>query len=244
MIFISRDLSRRWAGIRLVVGGLLVSAGATMAAAPPDDGAVSADALRQHTFFLGDDVQRGRAPGTPGADAAARYIAGELTRAGLSPLGGDGEWFQDVPLHGTMPGEGTELVITSDCGEGRWRLGEDYLLSTGGVQTRIPRDVPLVFAGYGIVAPEFDYNDYRGLDVGGKVVVVLEGEPESDDPEYFAGDVPQGSDAEVDESVQHRVRIRALAPRRLPLQGLKARRRFGGRNHVAGVRHGTDEIAR
>jgi hypothetical protein len=58
------------------------------------------------------------------------------------------------------------------------------------VQTLIPRDVPLVFAGYGIVAPEFDYNDYQDLDVAGKVVVVLSGEPDSSDPDYFAGARP------------------------------------------------------
>ena len=171
----SRALSTRRRATRLAVA-VLVGGGPTTAAAPDGGSAVSAEALRRHTFFLGDDAQQGRAPGTPGADAAARYIAGELRRAGLSPLGRHGEWFQDVPLHGTMPGEGTELLITSDCGEGRWRLGEDYLLSTGGVQTRIPRDVPLVFAGYGIVAPEFDYNDYADLDVAGKIVVYLDGE--------------------------------------------------------------------
>lgn len=170
-----------------MVAVLLVSAGATMAAAPTGNGAVSADALREHTFFLGSDAQQGRAPGTPGAVAAARYVAGELERAGLSPLRRDGVWFQDVPLHGTMPVEGSELVVTSRCHSGPLRLGEDYLLFTGGVQTLIPRDVPLLFAGYGIVAPEFDYNDYQDLNVEGMVVVVLDGEPESDDPKYFAG---------------------------------------------------------
>jgi hypothetical protein len=151
---------------------------------------VSVEALRRHTFFLGDDGLKGRGPGSAGAQAAARYIAGELRRAGLRPLGRGGSWFQDVPLHGTSPLEGTELVLSSQCSSDPLRPGEDYLLFTGGVQTLIPRDVPLVFAGYGIVAPEFDYNDYQGLDVGGKVVVVLEGEPESDDPEYFAGAQP------------------------------------------------------
>jgi hypothetical protein len=168
-----------------VVLGLAVAAAA---AAPPVD--VSANALRQHTFFLGDDGLRGRAPGSPGALAAARYIAAQLERAGLTPLGRDGAWLQDVPLHGTIPMDGTELVISSENTSHSLRLGEDYLLFTGGVQTLIPRDVPLVFAGYGIVAPEFDYNDYQDLDVGGKVVVVLAGEPDSTDPDYFAGPLP------------------------------------------------------
>jgi hypothetical protein len=165
-------------------------ASAATLAAPPRDGAVSAEALRQDTAFLGDDARKGRFSGSPGAESAARYIAGELERAGLRPLGPDGAWFQDVPLHGTTPLAGTELVVSSPCGEDALRLGEDYLLFTGGVQTLIPRDVPVVFVGYGIVAPEFDYNDYQGLDVAGKVVVVLTGEPDSEDPEYFWGPRP------------------------------------------------------
>jgi hypothetical protein len=142
-------------------------------------------------LFLGDDAQGGRFPGTPGAAAAARYIAGELEQSGLRPLGRNGGWLQDVPLHGTSPVEDdTELVVATEYGSERLRLGGDYLLFTGGLQTLIPRDVPLVFAGYGIVAPEFDYNDYQGLDVAGKVVVVLTGEPDSNDPGYFAGRRP------------------------------------------------------
>jgi hypothetical protein len=122
---------------------------------------------------------------------ASRYIAGELERAGLRPLGPAGRWLQDVPLHGTSPVAGdTELVVVSECGSEPLGLGDDYLLFTGGVQTLIPRNVPLVFAGYGIVAPEFDYNDYQDLDVAGKVVVLLSGEPESSDPDYFAGPRP------------------------------------------------------
>jgi hypothetical protein len=152
--------------------------------------AVSAEAIRRHTSFLGADGLEGRAPGTPGAVAAARYIASEMERAGLRGLGRGEGWLQDVPLHGTIPTEGTELVVASDCGSAALNLGRDYVLFTGGVQTLIPRDVPLVFAGYGIVAPEFDYNDYQGLDVAGKVVVVLSGEPDSADPAYFAGPLP------------------------------------------------------
>ena len=186
----ARAQSRGREALRLLLAAALAWGGAGTAAEPPGGGVVSAEALRRHTFFLGDDALEGRAPGTPGAGKAARYIAGELERAGLEPLGRDGTWLQDVPLHGTLPVEGTELVISSECGSAPLRLGEDYLLLSGGVQTLIPRDVPLVFGGYGIVAPEFDYNDYQDLDVEGKVVVVLAGEPGSDDPEYFSGSQP------------------------------------------------------
>ncbi len=185
MTFISRPPEKN---PRLAIAILGLTA--VIAAAAPSGDSVSGDAIRRHTFFLGDDAREGRSPGSPGAQQAARYIAEELERAGLEPLGRDGAWFQDVPLHGTIPVDDTELVLSSGSESSPLILGKDYLLFTGGVQTLIPRDVPLVFAGYGIVAPEFDYNDYQGLDVTGKVVVVLAGEPESSDPGYFAGAAP------------------------------------------------------
>jgi len=67
-------------------------------------------------------------------------------------------------------------------------LNEDYLMYTSGEQTFIPNPVPLVFVGYGIIAPEFDYNDYQLIDVEGKIVVMLSGEPESNEANYFMGE--------------------------------------------------------
>ena len=85
-------------------------------------------------------------------------------------------------------------------------LGSDYLLYSTGSQTWIPRPAPMVFVGYGIVAPEFDHNDYADVDVRGKVVVFLGGEPpSSEDPEFFAGEEPS-----VYSSVETKARI-ALA---------------------------------
>jgi len=164
----------------------------TAFAPPRDDPSLvpSAERIRRHTDFLGADALEGRAAGSPGAERAAAYIAGEVERAGLRPLGRDGSFFQPVPLHGTFPEATNELFVVSDCGSGPLRLGEDFLLYSGGVQALIPKAVPLVFAGYGVVAPEFGHDDYAGLDVDGKVVVALSGEPLSDDPERFAGAQP------------------------------------------------------
>jgi Zn-dependent M28 family amino/carboxypeptidase len=87
-----------------------------------------------------------------------------------------------------MPSSRLELW---SLGEARTlELGADYLLRSAGSQTLIPRRVPVIFVGHGIVAPEFDYNDYQDLDVRGKVVVYLAGEPRSDDPDFFNGDEP------------------------------------------------------
>ena len=69
-------------------------------------------------------------------------------------------------------------------------LKKDYMLYKSGQQTFIPVPLQIVFVGYGIVAPEFDYNDYQEVDVEGKIVLFLDGEPESDDPAFFGGEVP------------------------------------------------------
>jgi len=152
--------------------------------------AVSEEAIRRHTVALGSDAMEGRAPGTPGGLRAADYIAGELERLGVCPLGDEGSYFQQVPLHSNTPLPASRLVLTS-LGEPReLALWSDYVLVSTGAQTWLPRSAPMVFVGYGIVAPEFDANDYADVDVKGKVVVYLAGEPASDDPGYFMGPEP------------------------------------------------------
>jgi hypothetical protein len=175
-----------WAALAVLLGVAAV----TGSDAPQARVEVSLDAIRRHTFYLGDDALEGRAAGSAGGESSARYIAASLAQAGLLPLRTDGSFFQPVPLHGTQLEAGSELFLVSECGSGPLKHGDDYLLYTGGLGTLIPQAVPLVFAGYGIVAPEFDYNDYQDLDVAGKVVVVLSGEPDSNDPRHFAGRQP------------------------------------------------------
>lgn len=151
---------------------------------------VDAEMIRRHAVVLGGDALEGRAPGSRGGELAAAYIAAELERYGVEPLGADGGFLQDVPLVGSVPLPTSRLALTS-LGERRLlRLGDDYLLHTTGAQTWLPRPTPMVFVGYGIVAPEFDHNDYADVDVRGKVVVYLAGEPASDDDEFFAGEEP------------------------------------------------------
>ena len=84
----------------------------------------------------------------------------------------------------------SRLVLERFGEERTLALGTDYVLLTSGDQTLIPRPVPVVFVGYGIVAPELDHDDYADVDVAGKVVVFLDGEPSSSEPDYFAGDQP------------------------------------------------------
>jgi Zn-dependent M28 family amino/carboxypeptidase len=171
--------------VGLVFAGLLHATGRRAVVAAASE--VSVEQIRRHTVVLGSDALEGRAPGTAGGRRAAAYIEDELRRLGVRPWGDEGGFLQHVPLHAVTPLDDSRLVLTS-LGEAReLALGSDYLLLTTGAQTWLPRPVPMVFVGYGIVAPEFDYNDYADVDVRGKVVAFLDGEPRSADPEYFAG---------------------------------------------------------
>ena len=129
--------------------------------------------------FLGADAVEGRAAGSEGGEKAARYLAGELERLGLVPLG-EGGFYQPVPLHASRPEPSNQLFLVAECGSGPLRPEEEYLIEAGGSATLLPQPTNVVFAGHGIVAPEFDYNDYQDIDVSGKVVAVLSGEPPSD----------------------------------------------------------------
>jgi len=207
-VFYHVDMTSRFPPREISAGLLLFAAlgGVAFAGSPEMWDAVaegvSSEAIRRHTVVLGGDALEGRAPGSRGGRMAAAYIAAELEKLGVEPLGEDGSYYQQVPLVGSTPLPESRLTI-SGLGEPRaLTLGRDYLLHTTGAQTWLPRPTPLVFVGYGIVAPEFDYNDYADVDVRGKAVVFLAGEPASDDPDYFAGGEPTAYSA-----VESKVRI-------------------------------------
>jgi hypothetical protein len=151
---------------------------------------ISSDTLRRHIEALGSDVMEGRGTGTPGGERAARYIEEQLRAYGLRPASRDGSYRQEMPLHGSYALPESRLEISTTHSATELQLWSDYLLFNSGAQTFIPLPLPLVFVGYGIVAPEYDYNDYRDLSVENAVVVFLSGEPPSDDEAYFQGPRP------------------------------------------------------
>jgi hypothetical protein len=150
----------------------------------------SKEMLQRHLQFLGSDLFEGRGTGAMGGNLAARYLALEFDKLKLLPAGNSLNYYQYVPMHGSISLPQSKLVISGEQDTTILSINTDYLLYKGGEQTFIPAPVQLVFAGYGIVAPEYDYNDYQSVDVEGKIVVVLEGEPNSDDPGYFEGERP------------------------------------------------------
>jgi hypothetical protein len=146
--------------------------------------------LKKHIDILGSDLFEGRGTGTKGGELAANYISSIYQSIDLIPIGRDSTYFQEIPLHGASSLKASELILYKDLDSIRLELGKDYLLQNSGEQTIIPAKTEMIFLGHGIVAPEYDHNDYLNNDVSGKIVVLLNGEPESSDPEYFEADEP------------------------------------------------------
>ena len=148
---------------------------------------VSVDQIKRHLYVLAADSLEGRGTGTDGSKMAADYIASELERFGLQKAPGQDSWFQSVPLHGSFPLAESEMKLINEDGEIQLELWRDYILFNTGSQTFIPNPLEMVFVGYGISAPEYDYDDYRNLNVVNKIVVYFSGEPFSDNPSFFEG---------------------------------------------------------
>jgi hypothetical protein len=151
---------------------------------------IVSESIKGHTEILASDDFEGRGTGTTGGNLAAKYIASEFAKYGLKHVGYNNSFYQNIPMHGSYPLKTSELKIYNGEKERILELGKDYLLYKSGQQTFTPSPLPIVFVGYGIVAPEFDYNDYQSVDVEGKIVLFLDGEPASDNPDFFYGEAP------------------------------------------------------
>jgi len=148
---------------------------------------VDSSHIKRHVWSLGSDAFEGRGTGTRGESAAAEYISTYLADLGIIPMGDDKSFYQKIPMHGSRPQKSSQFLLSRSNSDTTLRFGQDYLLYKTGAETYIPNLTPLEFVGYGIIAPEYDYNDYQTVDVEGKIVVFLSGEPYSEDPEFFEG---------------------------------------------------------
>jgi Zn-dependent M28 family amino/carboxypeptidase len=147
---------------------------------------IDARRIAEHVRFLADDLLEGRGPGTRGGDIAAKYIAAQFALEGLKPAGDNGGYLQRVDFVGvkTLPGTSASLQPTHGSGIDL-RLAEDYVTGNQTQTESVDVDAPIVFVGYGIEAPEYQWNDFKGVDVRGKVVLVMVNEPPSKDPKFF-----------------------------------------------------------
>jgi Zn-dependent M28 family amino/carboxypeptidase len=146
------------------------------------------DNIEAHVRFLSHDLLEGRGTGQRGGDIAAEYIATQFALYGLKPAGDNGYYLQKVPMVGITPGADTRFSLVPSHGP---KLDlkplDDYVAYDQTQQPESNIDAEIVYVGYGIEAPEYNWDDYKGVDVKGKVLLMLVNEPPSDDPKFFAG---------------------------------------------------------
>ncbi|NBB30026.1 M28 family peptidase [Cellulophaga sp. BC115SP] len=137
---------------------------------------INPNAIKATMTFLADDLVEGRQPGTRGFSVASKFVETQMMRIGLKPAMPDGGYLQPVPL---KKGIVSEKLTTMKLGEETLTYGQEFIASPYMPQSESSVSAPLVFVGYGISAPEMQYDDYKGIDVKGKIVVFFNAAPES-----------------------------------------------------------------
>jgi TonB family protein len=148
-----------------------------------------AQKIRASVKYLSSNELEGRGTGQPGGDRAADWIADQFKKYGLKPAGENGTYFQSVPMVGvkTLPASTFELLI-SDYNSESLKLADDIVTDNQTQTESADVDAPIVFVGYGITAPEYQWDDYKGYDLKGKVALLFVNEPISTDPKFFKAD--------------------------------------------------------
>lgn len=173
----------------LVIPSLHAQLNLTLPPAAQDEAKIiDAERLRQHVRTLASDAFEGRAPGQPGGEKAAQYIADAFKSAGLEPAGDKGTYFQKVPMVGVKTDPKSTFMLVPEKGAPiNLTFGADYVTNNQTATPLADVNAPIVFVGHGIVAPEYQWDDYKNVDVKGKVALVIVNEPTSDDPDFFKG---------------------------------------------------------
>lgn len=143
------------------------------------------DAYLAHVKFLASDELAGRQPGTEGIERAAEYIVKRFAAAGLEPAGEDGTWFQEFEVQQGKKLVDAQALLAVDGLEREWKVREDWIPLPFTALNEV--EGPLAFAGYGIEAKEYEYNDYADFDAEGKVLLMFRYEPKGDDPNAAFG---------------------------------------------------------
>jgi Zn-dependent M28 family amino/carboxypeptidase len=151
-----------------------------------------ADAIAAHDKFLSSDLLEGRGPGTRGDAIAEEYIASEFESYGLKPGGENGTYFQNVPLVGiTADPDNTSIAFTRDGANvaGPLKFRDEFVGSDASQNAQSTLDSDVIFVGHGVVAPEYRWDDYKGVDVRGKTLVMLVDDPPATaaEPDLFKG---------------------------------------------------------
>ena len=144
---------------------------------------IDGNAVLKHTKILSSDEFEGRGPGTNGEEKTVNYIIEEFKKAGLKPGNTDGTFIQAVPLVGITAAPDMTLTFKKDQQQRSLKLKDDFVAWTKHVADSAElKNSDLVFVGYGVKAPEYDWDDYKGVDVKGKTLIMLVGDPPIADP--------------------------------------------------------------
>ncbi len=164
----------------------MILAGAALAIAQ-DGSTLSAARMREDVKYLSSDLLEGRGVGQKGGDLATQYIADQFAKAGAKPAASDGTYFQKVPLVGLAPEPVSQLgaAVWGKSADFKW--GEDFVGANLSQRPEQRFEGDAVFVGHGISAPEFHWDDYKGLDVTNKILIMFTNEPPSDDAKFFDG---------------------------------------------------------
>jgi hypothetical protein len=143
---------------------------------------ITASELRDHIFFLASDFMAGRVATSPEYNIAANYVASQFAEAGIEPLvtlkDGSKSYFQKVPFSKTEYSDKPEWELTKDGKTGKLEFNKDFKILYGNKINF--ENLDIVYVGYGIEEPEYDWNDFKGLDVTGKILVCISGVPSKD----------------------------------------------------------------
>jgi Zn-dependent M28 family amino/carboxypeptidase len=149
---------------------------------------IDGERIRAHVRLLSHDLLEGRGTGQRGGDIAAEYIATQFTLDGLKPAGDNGTYMQTVPMVGiTLASESTFSLVPAKGGERQLKPLSEYVAYDETQQPNSTVNADIVYVGYGIEAPEYHWDDYKGVDVKGKVLLMLVNEPTTADPNFFKG---------------------------------------------------------
>jgi Zn-dependent M28 family amino/carboxypeptidase len=189
-VIVGRAGNSAWLKLALGVSAVLLLA-ATLpwsATKSAPSAAVDGERIRAHVKYLSSDALEGRGMGQPGSDKAADYIAKQFASYGLKGAGDKGSFFQDVPMVAvkTLP-ETTFDLVPAQGAPIPLKFLDDFVTNNETQQQIASIDAPIVFVGYGITAPEYNWDDYKNTDLKGKVALLFVNEPISDDPKFFKG---------------------------------------------------------
>ncbi len=139
----------------------------------------SAAQLKADIAYLADDKLKGRQPGTEGYQMAADYVISRMKAYGVQPAGESGSWLQQVKLRKAFVGPAPEVILTKGTSGSILAYGKDVTLTPNPAETACNVNAPVVFVGCGITNAEQNYDDYKGIDVKGKAVLIFRGAPKS-----------------------------------------------------------------